>query len=136
MNNGAFLICISTFIIVFFLKLDLAWNDVSNDINANGCFGIDGDNMYVIGRTRTFVLYPCLKPIDSVRCCFQTYGCALLGAIKTMKKGETMKNLTLSFWLALAAAGIVVIQNATPLSSQVRTDLPLPTCPPECPDQR
>jgi hypothetical protein len=47
-----------------------------------------------------------------------------------------MKKLTLSFWLALAAAGIVVIQNATPLTSQVRTDLPLPTCPPDCPDQR
>jgi hypothetical protein len=58
------------------------------------------------------------------------------GAIKTIKKGETMKKLTLSFWLALAAAGIVVIQTATPLSSQVRTDLPLPTCPPDCPDQR
>jgi hypothetical protein len=47
-----------------------------------------------------------------------------------------MKNLTLSFWLALAAASIIVVQNATPLSSQVRTDLPLPTCPPDCPDQR
>ena len=46
-----------------------------------------------------------------------------------------MKNLTLSFWLALAAASIIVVQNATPLSSQVRTDLPIPTCPPDCADQ-
>jgi len=45
-----------------------------------------------------------------------------------------MKKLTLSFWLALAAASIIVVQNATPASSQVRTDLPLPTCPPDCPD--
>ena len=136
MNNGAFLICISTFIIVFFLKLDLAWNDVSNDINANGCFGIDGDNMYVIGRTRTFVLYPCLKPIDSVRCCFRTCGHAPLGAIRPQTKEKLMKKLTLSFWLALAAASIIVVQTATPASSQVRTDLPIPTCPPDCPDQK
>jgi hypothetical protein len=45
-----------------------------------------------------------------------------------------MTKLTLSFWLALAAAGIIVVQNATPSSSQVRTDLPIPTCPPECPN--
>jgi hypothetical protein len=47
-----------------------------------------------------------------------------------------MKKLALSFWLALAAASIFVVQNATPLSSRVRTDLPIPTCPPECPDSR
>jgi hypothetical protein len=63
------------------------------------------------------------------------WSCAFLRN-QTTKKGETMKKLTLSFWLALAAASIIVVQNATPLSSQVRTDLPLPTCPPDCPDQR
>jgi hypothetical protein len=47
-----------------------------------------------------------------------------------------MKKLTLSFWLALAAASIIVVQTATPSTSQVRTDLPIPTCPPECPDQK
>ena len=47
-----------------------------------------------------------------------------------------MKKLTLSFWLALAAAGIIVVQNVTPLSSLVRSDLPLPTCPPDCPDSK
>jgi hypothetical protein len=41
-----------------------------------------------------------------------------------------MKKLTLSFWLALAAAGMFVIQAAGPLSH--RTDDPLPTCPPDC----
>ena len=47
-----------------------------------------------------------------------------------------MKKLTLSFWLALAAAGIIVVQNVTPKTSQVRTDLPIPTCPPDCPDTK
>jgi len=45
-----------------------------------------------------------------------------------------MNKLTLSFWLALSAASITVVQNANPLSYQLRTDLPLPTCPPDCPD--
>jgi hypothetical protein len=44
-----------------------------------------------------------------------------------------MKKLTLSFWLALAAAGIFAIQAAAPKSHAVQTDLPLPTCPPYCP---
>ena len=84
-------------------------------------------------RTGTLVLYPCFYRFDSVRSCFHSCGHAPSGANKTAKKGETMKNLTLSFWLALAAASIIVVQNATPLSSQVRTDLPIPTCPPDCP---
>ncbi len=47
-----------------------------------------------------------------------------------------MKKLTLSFWLALAAASIIVVQNATPSTAKVRADLPIPTCPPECPDSK
>jgi hypothetical protein len=43
-----------------------------------------------------------------------------------------MKKLTLSLWLALAAAGIFAIQ-AFPSSNHVQTDLPFPTCPPDCP---
>ena len=43
-----------------------------------------------------------------------------------------MKKLTLTFWLALAAAGLFVIQVASPLG-QLRADDPIPTCPPECP---
>ena len=43
-----------------------------------------------------------------------------------------MKKLTLTFWLALAAAGMFVIQAAGPLSHTMRMDDPLPTCPPEC----
>jgi hypothetical protein len=43
-----------------------------------------------------------------------------------------MKKLTLSFWLALAAAGMFVIQAAAPFSHQVRLDDPAPTCPPDC----
>lgn len=43
-----------------------------------------------------------------------------------------MKKLTLSFWLALAAAGIFVIQAAG--TSQQRFDDPAPTCPPKCPE--
>ena len=44
-----------------------------------------------------------------------------------------MKKLTLSFWLALAAAGIFTIQLASPISHQRHFDDPIPTCPPECP---
>jgi len=44
-----------------------------------------------------------------------------------------MKNLKLSFWLAVAATGMFLIQIAGPLSGQKRLDDPIPTCPPECP---
>lgn len=44
-----------------------------------------------------------------------------------------MKKLTLSFWLALAAAGIFGIQAMAPKSQAIQTDLPIPTCPPDCP---
>ena len=44
-----------------------------------------------------------------------------------------MKRLTLSFWLALAAAGFLVIQTAAPYSHKTRMDDPIPTCPPLCP---
>jgi hypothetical protein len=47
-----------------------------------------------------------------------------------------MKKLTLSVWLAFAAASIIFVQNAMPLFSQVRADLPIPTCPPDCPDSK
>ncbi|HLG99763.1 MAG TPA: hypothetical protein VKX49_25870 [Bryobacteraceae bacterium] len=40
-----------------------------------------------------------------------------------------MKKLTLSFWLALAAAGVFVIQAAGP---SMHFDDPMPTCPPDC----
>jgi hypothetical protein len=43
-----------------------------------------------------------------------------------------MKKLTLSFWLALAAAGLFVLDAAGPFSHQTRFDDPMPTCPPEC----
>ncbi|MBZ5608676.1 MAG: hypothetical protein LAP38_10485 [Acidobacteriia bacterium] len=43
-----------------------------------------------------------------------------------------MKKLTLSFWLALAAAGLFVLQAAGPFSHPTRMDDPMPTCPPEC----
>jgi hypothetical protein len=43
-----------------------------------------------------------------------------------------MKKLTLSLWLALAAAGIFAIQ-ATPSKHSTAMDVPLPTCPPDCP---
>jgi len=43
-----------------------------------------------------------------------------------------MKKLTLSFWLALAAAGIFVIQAAGPSVLQTHFDDPAPTCPPVC----
>ena len=42
-----------------------------------------------------------------------------------------MKKLTLSFWLALAAAGIFAMQAAAPKSQNAQTDVPLPTCPPD-----
>jgi len=43
-----------------------------------------------------------------------------------------MKKLTMSLWLALAAAGVFAVK-AMPSKHQVVADLPLPTCPPECP---
>jgi hypothetical protein len=43
-----------------------------------------------------------------------------------------MKKLTLSLWLALAAAGFIALQ-AMPSSSQPAGELPFPTCPPSCP---
>jgi hypothetical protein len=48
-----------------------------------------------------------------------------------------MKKLTLSLWLALAAAGIIAIQ-AMPskhsvVQHSVAMDVPFPTCPPDCP---
>jgi|HubBroStandDraft_5_1064220.scaffolds.fasta_scaffold25281_2 hypothetical protein len=48
-----------------------------------------------------------------------------------------MKKLTLSLWLALAAAGIIATQ-AMPSKHSVAMhsltmDDPFPTCPPECP---
>ena len=42
-----------------------------------------------------------------------------------------MKKLTLSFWLALAAAGILALQAAGPVR-QMHFDDPIPTCPPDC----
>jgi hypothetical protein len=43
-----------------------------------------------------------------------------------------MKKLTMSLWLALAAAGIFAIQ-AMPPSHPVSMNVPFPTCPPDCP---
>lgn len=43
-----------------------------------------------------------------------------------------MKKLTISLWLALAAAGVFAIQ-AVPSSHAVQGTVPFPTCPPECP---
>ena len=43
-----------------------------------------------------------------------------------------MKKLTLSLWLALAAAGIIAIQ-AMPSKHSTAMDVPFPTCPPDCP---
>jgi len=45
-----------------------------------------------------------------------------------------MKKLTLSFWLALAAAGVFMAQTSTPVTTAARFDDPIPTCPPLCPD--
>jgi hypothetical protein len=42
-----------------------------------------------------------------------------------------MKKLTMSLWLALAAAGIIALQ-AVP-SSHSAGIAPFPTCPPDCP---
>lgn len=42
-----------------------------------------------------------------------------------------MKKLTLSFWLALAAAGVIATQALH--ASHEATVLPFPTCPPDCP---
>jgi len=42
-----------------------------------------------------------------------------------------MKKLTLSLWLALAAAGIIALQ-ARP-SHHITAEAPFPTCPPSCP---
>ena len=41
-----------------------------------------------------------------------------------------MKKLTLSLWLALAAAGIIALQAMPPSHTNA---VPFPTCPPECP---
>ncbi len=43
-----------------------------------------------------------------------------------------MKKLTISLWLALAAAGIFAIQ-AMPSKHNTAMDVPFPTCPPDCP---
>jgi hypothetical protein len=43
-----------------------------------------------------------------------------------------MKKLTLSFWLVLAAAGIIALE-AMPPSHTHLVPVPFPTCPPECP---
>lgn len=43
-----------------------------------------------------------------------------------------MKKITLSLWLALAAAGIIATQ-ARPSTSHAVGVAPFPTCPPECP---
>ena len=49
------------------------------------------------------------------------------------KENFPMKKLTLSFWLALAAAGIFILQAASASSTQTpRFDDPIPTCPPYC----
>lgn len=45
-----------------------------------------------------------------------------------------MKKLRMTFWLALVAAGMFVIQAASPLSHIARFDDPAPTCPPLCAD--
>jgi len=47
-----------------------------------------------------------------------------------------MKKLTLSFWLAAAAAGIFTLQLVSPMFSQHHLDDPIPTCPPECPPSK
>jgi hypothetical protein len=44
-----------------------------------------------------------------------------------------MKKFTLSFRLALAAAGLLIIQIAAPYAHRTRIDDPFPTCPPLCP---
>jgi hypothetical protein len=41
-----------------------------------------------------------------------------------------MKKLTMSLWLALAAAGIIALQAMPSSHANV---VPFPTCPPDCP---
>jgi hypothetical protein len=43
-----------------------------------------------------------------------------------------MKKLTMSLWLALAAAGVFAV-HAMPSKHNVVMNVPYPTCPPECP---
>jgi len=43
-----------------------------------------------------------------------------------------MKKLTISFWLALAAAGVFATK-ALPSKHAPVAELPYPTCPPGCP---
>jgi hypothetical protein len=43
-----------------------------------------------------------------------------------------MKKLTVSLWLALAAAGMIALQ-ALPTNHSKGMDVPFPTCPPRCP---
>jgi hypothetical protein len=43
-----------------------------------------------------------------------------------------MKKLTISLWLALAAAGVFAV-HAVPFKHNVVMNVPYPTCPPECP---
>jgi|HubBroStandDraft_4_1064222.scaffolds.fasta_scaffold3759832_1 hypothetical protein len=43
-----------------------------------------------------------------------------------------MKKLTISLWLAIAAAGIFAVQ-AIPSKDSTAMDVPFPTCPPRCP---
>lgn len=45
-----------------------------------------------------------------------------------------MKKLSMTLWLALAAAGLFVTQTSSPIVSTTHFDDPLPTCPPLCPD--
>jgi len=44
-----------------------------------------------------------------------------------------MKKLTLSLWLALAAAGIFAVQAFPSSNHSTTSDVPFPTCPPDCP---
>lgn len=46
-----------------------------------------------------------------------------------------MKKLTVSLWLALAAAGIIALQAMPARHTTAVGVLPFPTCPPECPHQ-
>lgn len=51
---------------------------------------------------------------------------------KFLPRRIKMKKLTMSLWLALAAAGIFAA-HAMPSKHNAKMDMPLPTCPPECP---
>lgn len=44
-----------------------------------------------------------------------------------------MKKITLTFWLALATAGILAVQASNLNTKSVHADVPFPTCPPLCP---